>query len=81
MNIKIAPNLATLENIYPAAFKVCGTVQKIQPVIVNVKFINENGIEYKSTTDENGNYCLFLIPGNYTANVILKESQSEKILW
>lgn len=79
--MKIAPNSATLENIYPTAFKVCGNVQKIQPVEITVVFVNEANEKSKVETYKEGDYCAFLPPGNYTVNVIPSGSHSERVLW
>lgn len=79
--VKIAPNSAMLENVYPKAFKVCGNVQKLQPVQIVVKFVDGAGDEQKAQTDDNGDYCLFLVPGNYTVNVSPSVPQPERVLW
>lgn len=79
--VKIAPNSAALANIYPEAFKTCGNVQKLQSVQITVKFVDINDREYHAQTDDNGDYCLFLAPGDYTVNVSPSVSEFEKILW
>lgn len=79
--LKIAPNSATLDDIYPTAFKVCGKVKKLQPINVQVNFINKNDEKVVVDTDNNGDFCTYLSSGDYSVKVTSSASGADKLLW
>lgn len=81
LQLKISPNSATLDNIYPAAFKVCGKVTKLQQVDVQVNFVSVNGNKPVTDIDKNGDFCTYLGSGDYNVKVSFNGKDSHKILW
>lgn len=79
--VKIAPNAATLNDIHPAAFKICGKIQKLQNVPVTILFKADNDVTFKAETSELGEYCLHLASGNYTVDAVSSGTPKEKLLW
>lgn len=79
--MKIAPNAATLNDIHPVAFKICGKIQKLQNVPVSVVFKADNEATFRAETNELGEYCLHLASGNYTGNAVSSGTPTEKLLW
>ncbi|XP_065202501.1 BOS complex subunit NOMO3 [Planococcus citri] len=81
LQLKISPNSATLENIYPAAFKVCGKVTKLQQVDVQVNFVSASGNKPVTDINKNGEFCTYLSSGDYSVKVSFSGKDSHKILW
>ena len=84
MNININPQSRTIPNVVASFYHLCGkisidTESKLFSVAKRGVILTEkNRGERRSTTDENGEYCFEVKPGNYVVLPIISNDEKDK---
>lgn len=79
--VKISPTQPELPSIYPSSFKICGKVTLSAKNVDRRRKISVKSSTFEKIVDtdpESGNYCLFLVPGDYEFNVVVNEEEKNE---
>lgn len=81
--IKVSPNFAHLGDITPESYQVCGkvTAQTGTATAHNRMVVfkhSQTGQVREAKTDSTGQFCIYLPPGKYAANVPVSDEDRDK---
>ncbi|CAG9855021.1 unnamed protein product [Phyllotreta striolata] len=78
ISIPIDTSLPELPDIFPSAFKICGSVTSDRPQQINFVKVGSTKLLQTLSSAIDGTFCEYLSPGKYEVQVIVGSSDKEK---
>ncbi|CAH1153826.1 unnamed protein product [Phaedon cochleariae] len=75
--VQINPSSPELPNIIPSAFKVCGMVTSDHSQIVTFTKFGSTKFIQTETSNIDGSFCQYLLPGKYDVQVVVDEEEKQ----